>query len=192
MVPSTSSTYPVSSRTWRWIGRIATRPGTSGGWLRSHAPSCSTSAVRAFRIASASPASRTEWTTYAPSWTRSARSGRRSSGAQKVVRFREQALEQLGARWGQGAFLGHPMMNPSRASDTAFVEEQGRRERLSTSPGAAVALLRMNFDMAIKSHPRRDRGVRHRSAPGSRAGPHSGHGPVHRHRGLDRACSGAR
>jgi class 3 adenylate cyclase len=63
---------------------------------------------------------------------------------------RERVLEELGARWGQGVLGAHPLMNPTRASDPAFVEAQGSWERLSASPGAAVALMRMNFDIDVR------------------------------------------
>jgi class 3 adenylate cyclase len=63
---------------------------------------------------------------------------------------REQILEELGRRWGQGVMGSHPLMNPSRANDPAFVEAQGSWERLSASPGAAVALMRMIFDIDVR------------------------------------------
>ena len=59
-------------------------------------------------------------------------------------------LEELGARWGQGVMGAHPLMNPTRASDPAFVEAQGSWERLSASPGAAVALMRMILDIDVR------------------------------------------
>ena len=64
--------------------------------------------------------------------------------------FRELALEAIGAHWGEGVVAGHPMMNPTRAGDPAWLEEQGRRERLSTSPGTAVALMRMNHEIDVR------------------------------------------
>ena len=63
---------------------------------------------------------------------------------------RERVLEELGERWGQGVLLAHPLMNPTRANDPAFVEAQGSWERLSASPGAAVALMRMIFDIDVR------------------------------------------
>jgi class 3 adenylate cyclase len=63
---------------------------------------------------------------------------------------RERVLEELGARWGQGVLLAHPLMNPTRANDPAFVEAQGSWERLSASPGAAVALMRMILDIDVR------------------------------------------
>lgn len=63
---------------------------------------------------------------------------------------RERVLEELGARWGQGVLLAHPLMNPTRANDRAFVEAAGSWERLSASPGAAVALVRMIFDIDVR------------------------------------------
>jgi class 3 adenylate cyclase len=63
--------------------------------------------------------------------------------------FREQALEAVGTRWGQGVLSAH-RMNPTRASDLAWLEAQGGRERLTTSPGTAVALMRMNFEIDVR------------------------------------------
>lgn len=63
---------------------------------------------------------------------------------------RERVLEELGAHWGQGVLLAHPLMNPTRANDPAFVEAQGSWERLSASPGAAVALMRMILDLDVR------------------------------------------
>ncbi len=64
--------------------------------------------------------------------------------------FSEQALEMMGARWGQGVFGGSRLMAPSRANDPAFVEAQASWERLSASPGAAVALMRMNVGIDVR------------------------------------------
>jgi class 3 adenylate cyclase len=63
---------------------------------------------------------------------------------------RERVLEELGKGWGQGVLLGHPLMNPSRANDTAFLKAQASWERLSMSPGAAVTLMRMIFDIDVR------------------------------------------
>jgi pimeloyl-ACP methyl ester carboxylesterase len=70
-----------------------------------------------------------------------------SQGLTREVR--EQWLEALGTRWGQGAMeIG--LLAPSRANDPAFLEAQASWERLSASPGAAVALLRMIFDIDVR------------------------------------------
>lgn len=63
---------------------------------------------------------------------------------------RERVLDELGTRWGQGVLWGHPLMIPTRASDPAFVEAQGSWERLSASPAAAVAQMRMVFDIDVR------------------------------------------
>jgi class 3 adenylate cyclase len=63
---------------------------------------------------------------------------------------RERVLDELGTRWGQGVLMGHSLMNPTRTNDPAFLEAQGSWERLSASPGAAVTLMRMIFDIDVR------------------------------------------
>jgi class 3 adenylate cyclase len=50
--------------------------------------------------------------------------------------------------WGRGLIL--PLFAPSRSSDPKFKEWFARLERLGASPGAAVALLRMNMEIDIR------------------------------------------
>ncbi|HEV8712384.1 MAG TPA: adenylate/guanylate cyclase domain-containing protein [Candidatus Binatia bacterium] len=62
---------------------------------------------------------------------------------------REQLLEAIGTRWGQGAMeIG--LLAPSHANDPAFLEAQASWERLSASPGAAIALLRMILEIDVR------------------------------------------
>jgi class 3 adenylate cyclase len=61
----------------------------------------------------------------------------------------DQALETVRTRWGQGVFSAS-VADPSRGGDQGFVERHARWERLSASPGAAVALLRMIFDLDVR------------------------------------------
>lgn len=61
----------------------------------------------------------------------------------------EQFLEAMLTRWGQGAMeIG--LLAPSHANDPAFLEAQASWERLSASPGAAIALLRMIFETDVR------------------------------------------
>jgi len=62
----------------------------------------------------------------------------------------ERWLEELGTRWGQGVLLGHRLMNPTRASDPVFLEAQSSWERLSASPGAAVTVGRMIYEIDVR------------------------------------------
>jgi pimeloyl-ACP methyl ester carboxylesterase len=55
------------------------------------------------------------------------------------------AVEQ---NWGQGIDL--PMFAPDRAGDERFRQWWARFERMAASPGAAAAILRMNFEIDIK------------------------------------------
>jgi class 3 adenylate cyclase/pimeloyl-ACP methyl ester carboxylesterase len=55
------------------------------------------------------------------------------------------AIEQS---WGQG--IGLPIFAPSRADDQLFKQWWARYQRLAASPGAAVALFRMNFEIDIR------------------------------------------
>lgn len=61
----------------------------------------------------------------------------------------KRVLEAVASRWGQGARrMG--LLAPSRAHDPAFLEAEARWERLSASPGAAIALMRMIFDIDVR------------------------------------------
>ncbi|GAF78085.1 unnamed protein product, partial [marine sediment metagenome] len=55
------------------------------------------------------------------------------------------AIEQS---WGQG--IGLPIFAPSRADDQLFKQWWARYQRLAASPGAAVALFQMNFEIDIR------------------------------------------
>jgi class 3 adenylate cyclase len=57
-------------------------------------------------------------------------------------------LATLESTWGRGA--GVPILSPSVAGDTDYVERYARFERASASPSAAVALLRMDFAIDIR------------------------------------------
>jgi len=61
----------------------------------------------------------------------------------------KRVLEAVASRWGQGA-LRMGLLAPSRAHDPAFLEAEARWERLSASPGAAIALMRMIFDIDVR------------------------------------------
>jgi class 3 adenylate cyclase len=61
----------------------------------------------------------------------------------------EEFTKLIGERWGQ-AMLRH-VLAPSVASDERFVRWMGRLERLSLSPGAAIALWRMNRDIDVRA-----------------------------------------
>jgi class 3 adenylate cyclase len=62
---------------------------------------------------------------------------------------REQMLERLRTQWGRGAMEAR-LFAPTRANDPAFVEARASWERLSASPGAAVALMRMISDIDVR------------------------------------------
>src|SRR5436190_1885070 len=57
-------------------------------------------------------------------------------------------IEDFRTRWGQGIMAS--FMAPERAADSAFTERQARWERLSASPGAAVALYQMICEIDIR------------------------------------------
>lgn len=61
---------------------------------------------------------------------------------------REFYFRRLEAHWGEG--LDFCAMAPSRAGDAAFREWSGRLERVAASPGAAVALARLNTQVDIR------------------------------------------
>jgi class 3 adenylate cyclase len=61
----------------------------------------------------------------------------------------QQAIETVRTRWGEGVFSA-AVADPSGGADQHFVEEHARWERLSASPGAAVALLRMIFELDVR------------------------------------------
>src|SRR3990172_4414639 len=57
-------------------------------------------------------------------------------------------IATLRRRWGQG--ITTSFMAPERATDATFLERQGRWERLSASPGAAVALYQMICEIDVR------------------------------------------
>jgi class 3 adenylate cyclase len=61
--------------------------------------------------------------------------------------FAAARLEDLRSRWGQGIMA--TFMAPERAADVAFMERQARWERLSASPGAAVALYQLICEIDV-------------------------------------------
>jgi class 3 adenylate cyclase len=62
--------------------------------------------------------------------------------------FAAARLEDLRSRWGQGIMA--TFMAPERAADVAFMERQARWERLSASPGAAVALYQLICEIDVR------------------------------------------
>lgn len=60
----------------------------------------------------------------------------------------EDFLTSLEPHWGEGAAVN--VVAPSLASDEQFCAWWGRYERMSTSPGAAVGLLRMGFEGDVR------------------------------------------
>lgn len=61
---------------------------------------------------------------------------------------RENFLKTVSAEWGQGTMS--KMYAPSIANDERLVQAWGRFERLSVSPGAALAVYRMAFDSDVR------------------------------------------
>jgi class 3 adenylate cyclase len=61
----------------------------------------------------------------------------------------EQRLERVRTRWGEG-IVSASVGAASRVADPAFVGAQARWERLSASPSAAVALVRMLFNIDVR------------------------------------------
>ncbi|GIW42039.1 MAG: hydrolase [Candidatus Binatia bacterium] len=59
-----------------------------------------------------------------------------------------QALEAIAEHWGEGRFMAVP--NPSCAGDPRLRRWIARLERLGASPGAALALWRMNMDIDVR------------------------------------------
>jgi pimeloyl-ACP methyl ester carboxylesterase len=59
----------------------------------------------------------------------------------------EGLFEYIDSAWGTGA--SSPMFAPSKADDPAFQQWWGRFERLGATPGAAIALMRMNSQIDI-------------------------------------------
>jgi class 3 adenylate cyclase len=57
-------------------------------------------------------------------------------------------LEAMEQNWGQGTLMG--MFASSRADDPQFKQWWARYERLGASPGAAVALARMNLEIDVR------------------------------------------
>src|SRR5690242_18166954 len=60
----------------------------------------------------------------------------------------DQLLTGLEATWGTGASL--PRFAPSVADDPGFRQQWARRERQGASPGALIALMRMNSQIDIE------------------------------------------
>ena len=60
----------------------------------------------------------------------------------------ERAAQAYAARWGTGVGLG--ALLPSRHDDPALRQSWARFQRLAASPGAAVALLRMNSQVDVR------------------------------------------
>ena len=60
----------------------------------------------------------------------------------------EAFLTSLEPHWGRGAAVN--IVAPSLANDEQFCEWLGRYERMSTSPGAAIELLRMAFEGDVR------------------------------------------
>jgi pimeloyl-ACP methyl ester carboxylesterase len=60
----------------------------------------------------------------------------------------EEAARAYGERWGTG--VGLPAFVPSRRDDPATRQWWARFQRMSASPGAAVALLRMNAEIDVR------------------------------------------
>ncbi|NKB50643.1 MAG: alpha/beta fold hydrolase [Rhizobiaceae bacterium] len=66
-----------------------------------------------------------------------------------TVESRQQELEHIEREWGNRMDLSHYV--PSAANDEAFVERLATYFRRSASPGAAVALLKMNTQVDIRN-----------------------------------------
>jgi class 3 adenylate cyclase len=62
--------------------------------------------------------------------------------------FAKDRMEDIRRRWGQGIMAS--FMAPERAADPSFLERQARWERLSASPGAAVALYQMICEIDVR------------------------------------------
>jgi len=60
----------------------------------------------------------------------------------------EETLRAWEQNWGQGIDL--PMFAPDRAGDERFRQWWARFQRMAASPGAVVAILRMNFEIDIR------------------------------------------
>jgi len=58
-------------------------------------------------------------------------------------------LDAIERHWGEG--VGLPVFCPSGAKDRVYRESYARFERLAASPGAATALLRMDFEMDVRA-----------------------------------------
>ena len=66
--------------------------------------------------------------------------------------FWADGLQYLEENWGRGKEVGFLLyaLAPSRAEDPAFRKAHGRWERLSASPGAAVAISRMILEIDVR------------------------------------------
>jgi pimeloyl-ACP methyl ester carboxylesterase len=60
----------------------------------------------------------------------------------------EIALREIASKWGTGVFL--PELAPDRADDEGFRAQIARLERLSVSPGVAVAIQRMILEVDLR------------------------------------------
>src|SRR5215475_4960048 len=60
----------------------------------------------------------------------------------------ERFLARLETQWGEGVLVG--VNAPSRRNDEAFVQWFGRLERAVASPGAILALMRANYEIAVR------------------------------------------
>ena len=60
----------------------------------------------------------------------------------------EEAARMFDERWGTGADLGY--FQPSRRDDAATRRWWGRYQRMAASPGAALALMRMNAEIDVR------------------------------------------
>ena len=81
------------------------------------------------------------------SWARAFRAPDYDWGFDDSVEF-EDFLTSLEPHWGEGAAVN--VVAPSLASDEQICAWWGRYERMSTSPGAAVGLLRMGFEGDVR------------------------------------------
>lgn len=73
---------------------------------------------------------------------------RRSEDYPWALPERADDAEAFAARWGHGVF--RTQLAPSREGDERFARWYGRLERLSASPGAAIALGRMNREIDVR------------------------------------------
>lgn len=89
---------------------------------------------------------RTQSVTFVSSFARLLRAPDHPFGTPREVL--EAWLERLEGRWGTGAILG--LLTPDHTNDEQLRREWARYQRLSASPGAAVALLRMAMEIDVR------------------------------------------